>query len=33
MVTRVAQKLGDKAQAKSSNLLCRFCCELGWHTP
>ena len=25
-------KLGDKVQAKSSNLPCRFCCELGRHT-
>ena len=24
--------LGDKVQAKSSNLPCRFCCELGRHT-
>ena len=26
------EKLGDKVQAKSSNLPCRFCCELGRHT-
>ena len=26
------KKLGDKVQAKSSNLPCRFCCELGRHT-
>ena len=26
------KKLGDKAQAKSSNLPCRFCCELSLHT-
>jgi len=25
-------KLGDKVQAKSSNLPCRFCCEVGRHT-
>ena len=25
------KKLGDKVQAKSSNLPCRFCCELGTH--
>ena len=24
--------LGDKVQANSSNLPCRFCCELGRHT-
>ena len=27
------KKLGDKVQAKSSDLPCRFCCELGRHTP
>ena len=26
------KKLGDKVQAKGSNLPCRFCCELGRHT-
>ena len=26
------KKLGDKVQAKSSNLPCRFRCELGRHT-
>ena len=26
------KKLGDKVQAKSSNLPCRFCRELGRHT-
>jgi len=26
------KKLGDKAQAKSSNLPCQFCCELSRHT-
>ena len=26
------KKLGDKVQAKSSNLPFRFCCELGGHT-
>jgi len=25
------KKLGDKVQAKSSNLPCRFCCELSRH--
>ena len=26
------KKLGNKVHAKSTNLPCRFCCELGWHT-
>ena len=26
------KKLGDKVQAKSSNLSCQFCCELSRHT-
>jgi len=26
------KKIGDKVQAKSSNLPCRFCCELVRHT-
>ena len=26
------KKIGDKVEAKNSNLPCRFCCELGRHT-
>ena len=28
----LGEKKSDKVQAKSSNLPCRFCCELGRHT-
>jgi len=28
----LGEKKGDKVQAKSSNLPCQFCCELGRHT-